>query len=249
MGLKRYRPTAMNALSSLLLLAGTAGASDSSAQRLAVVVPAHAGDLSRAVSSLDRWPQECSPVTQDNVDLVLYYAEGEEDSGPSTALDAITASAGRCFSNTRLIYANLNEEVSPRVRTAARETHAPWARKQTRTGELKGDWSAALVWAQFAPPGAQPRCALVTMIRDQKCCYLQRKTSDFFSVTTCSGKPHRLLLYMAHACACAQLVVVRFTTDSGRWFDTSGAALGISRGCPPRREKLEMIGGRQVIVR
>lgn len=142
MGLKRYRATGMKVLSSLLLFAGTAAASDSSAQRLAVVVPAHAGDLSRAVSALDRWPRECSPVTKDNVDLVLYYAEGEDDSGPTAALDEITTSAGRCFSNTRLVYANLNEEVSAQD-NRARDIHAP-GQEQARTGELKGDWPHCL---------------------------------------------------------------------------------------------------------
>ena len=128
MGLKRHRPTAMNLLSSLALLAGTAAAAadESASQRLAVIVPAHAGDLSRAVSALDRWPQACSPVTQQNVDLVLYYAEGEDDSGPSEALEGIAAGAGRCFESTKLVYANLNEEVS------LRKSAIRWRRSRNR---------------------------------------------------------------------------------------------------------------------
>lgn len=81
-------------------------------QRLAVVVPAYVGDLDRAVSSLGRWPSTCSPITQQNVDLVLYYAEGEEDAAAVDAAAAVIAeTAGRCFSNTRTVYAHLSEEV------------------------------------------------------------------------------------------------------------------------------------------
>lgn len=114
MGLKRRRPTAVSALSCLVLAGSALTASSSAAptpDRLAVVVPAHAGDLPRAVSALDQWPKSCSPVTQENVDLVLYYAEGEEDAGPAPALEAIASSAGRCFANTKLVYANLSDEV------------------------------------------------------------------------------------------------------------------------------------------
>lgn len=82
-------------------------------ERLAVVVPAYRGDLSKAVSSLERWPTSCSPVTLSNMDLVLYYAEGEEDSSTvAEAVDIISVSAGRCFSTTRVVYARLDEEVS-----------------------------------------------------------------------------------------------------------------------------------------
>ena len=85
---------------------------DGQQQRLAVVVPAYRGDLERAVSSLGRWPSSCSPVTEQNVDLVLYYAEGEEDSAAvKAAFDVIEASAGRCFSKTKTVFAHLAEEV------------------------------------------------------------------------------------------------------------------------------------------
>lgn len=81
-------------------------------QRLAVVVPAYVGDLDRAVSSLGRWPATCSSITQKNVDLVLYYAEGEEDAAAVDAAAAIVAeTAGRCFSKTQTVYAHLSEEV------------------------------------------------------------------------------------------------------------------------------------------
>lgn len=102
----------LRALSCLALASwAVASASASEAQRLAVVVPAHAGDLPRAVSALDRWPTTCSPVTKENVDLVLYYAEGEDDPEPATALETISSTAGRCFANTKLVYANLDAEV------------------------------------------------------------------------------------------------------------------------------------------
>ena len=125
---KRDRHAAMNALW-CLALAGLActtattttvaagehseitGSSESSQQRLGVIVPAHRGDLDRAISSLDRWPKKCSPVTQEKVDLVLYYAEGKDDIAAAAALPTITNSAGRCFANTRLVYANLDEDV------------------------------------------------------------------------------------------------------------------------------------------
>ena len=84
-------------------------------QRLAVVVPAHRGDLQRAVSSLSRWPTDCVPLTQRNVDLILYYAEGEEGGdagGAASVLPTIAATAGNCFASTKLVYASLNEEAS-----------------------------------------------------------------------------------------------------------------------------------------
>lgn len=83
--------------------------------RLAVVVPAYRGDLDRAVASLERWPTECSPLTLQNVDLVLYYAEGEEDRiAVEAAAGAVTESAGRCFANLRTVYAHLEKEVGRR---------------------------------------------------------------------------------------------------------------------------------------
>lgn len=82
-------------------------------QHLAVIVPVYRGDLSRSVSSLGRWPSTCSPLTERNADLVLYYAEGEEDAPAVTAaMETISETAGSCFANTRLVYAHLSEEVS-----------------------------------------------------------------------------------------------------------------------------------------
>lgn len=84
-------------------------------QHLAVVVPAYQGDLDRAVASLERWPTNCSPLTVENVDLVLYYAEGEEDrSVVEVAAGEIASTAGRCFANLRVVYAHLEKEVSER---------------------------------------------------------------------------------------------------------------------------------------
>ena len=85
---------------------------DDQEQHLAVIVPVYRGDLSRAVSSLERWPSTCSPLTEQNADLVLYYAEGEEDAPAVTAaLDTIRETAGNCFAETRLVYAHLSQEV------------------------------------------------------------------------------------------------------------------------------------------
>lgn len=111
----------LRALSCLALASwGISPSSAAEAQRLAVVVPAHAGDLQRAVSALDRWPTTCSPITQENVDLVLYYAEGDDDPEPSRALDTISSTAGRCFANTKLVFANLDAEVRRAIRQGAR---------------------------------------------------------------------------------------------------------------------------------
>lgn len=84
-------------------------------ERLAVVVPAYQGDLDRAVASLERWPTSCSSLTLQNVDLVLYYAEGETDrEAVEAASSAIAATAGNCFANLRTVYANLQEQVNER---------------------------------------------------------------------------------------------------------------------------------------
>lgn len=83
-----------------------------STRKLAVVVPVYRGDLLRAVSSLEQWPTSCSPVTQQNVDLVLYYAESEADNSATAATaETIAKSAGRCFSSTQTVHADLAEEV------------------------------------------------------------------------------------------------------------------------------------------
>lgn len=83
-------------------------------KRLAVIVPAHAGDLSRAIKSLEHWPKLCSSVTLEHADLVLYYAEGPDES-TANAIPTLQETGGRCFANTRVIYAKLNEEVRKRL--------------------------------------------------------------------------------------------------------------------------------------
>lgn len=79
-------------------------------KRLAVIVPAHAGDLPRAIKSLEHWPKLCSSVTLEHADLVLYYAEGPDES-TADVVPSLHESGGRCFANTRVVYANLDEEV------------------------------------------------------------------------------------------------------------------------------------------
>lgn len=103
----------VNALGSQSLRDPTPPSQEDPSKRLAVVVPAYRGDLDRAVSSLERWPANCSPTTEQQVDLVLYYAEGEEEDirAVTVAADSISKSAGRCFSKTRTVYAHLNKEV------------------------------------------------------------------------------------------------------------------------------------------
>lgn len=84
-----------------------------SSQRLAVVIPSYRGDPYRTVASFERWPTECSPVTLEKMDIVLYYAKGEEDNlSVIPAVKAISATAGRCLGKTRTLYANLDKEVS-----------------------------------------------------------------------------------------------------------------------------------------
>ena len=79
-------------------------------KQLAVVVPAHGGDLQKALTSLKNWPTNCHPSTLANADLVLYYAGGAEDNA-AAVLPALAETGGRCFANTRLVLANLSEEV------------------------------------------------------------------------------------------------------------------------------------------
>lgn len=90
-----------------------------SPQALAVVVPAHSGDLQRAVASLARWPTACSPVTLKHVELVLYYAEGPDDNTWSDDIIAeLAQTGGRCFARTSAIFGNLTEEVRSTVQGA-----------------------------------------------------------------------------------------------------------------------------------
>lgn len=85
-------------------------------KKLAVVVPTHGGDLSRAVSSISRWPTTCSPVTRDYVDLVLYFAQGPEHASWSPeVITSLTRTGGRCFAKTRAVFGHLTDEVSDSV--------------------------------------------------------------------------------------------------------------------------------------
>lgn len=86
-----------------------------SAPKLAVIVPAHGGDLSRALASLSRWPTKCSDITVHHVELVLYYAGGADDERWSDGvLAALEQTGGKCFAHTSVLFGNLTDEVSQR---------------------------------------------------------------------------------------------------------------------------------------
>ena len=89
---------------------------EESGKRLAVIVPSHKGDLGKALSSLARWPTTCHPSTLRKTDLVLYYAGGEGD-GVSAVLPALAETGGRCFAETRLVLANLKDEVRKKIQS------------------------------------------------------------------------------------------------------------------------------------
>ena len=89
---------------------GGVSRAEESGKRLAVIVPSHRGDLGKALGSLARWPSTCHPSTRRKTDLVLYYAGGEEDN-VSLVLPALKETGGRCFAETRLVLANLRDEV------------------------------------------------------------------------------------------------------------------------------------------
>lgn len=115
-------------------------------KKLAVIVPAYAGDLSRVIASLARWPTKCSTVTLENADLVLYYAEGPSE----TTVDAqstLAGSAGRCFAETRVVYANLGEEVSEFPKSSA--TYCIWCNSQGMGGHGIGDGIAGVLRPEF----------------------------------------------------------------------------------------------------
>ncbi|CAM9131448.1 unnamed protein product, partial [Ectocarpus fasciculatus] len=116
-------------------------------QRLAVVVPAYKGDLDRAVASLGRWPTDCSSVTQQNVDLVLYYAEGEEDAASvDAATTALADSAGRCFSKTLTVYAHLSEEDDVYPRGPSVMFYKMFLDERTRSNFSEYDALAIIEW-------------------------------------------------------------------------------------------------------
>lgn len=81
-------------------------------RKLAVVVPAHGGDLSKALASLSRWPKVCSDVTLRHVELILYYAGGPDDERWSDeVVPALEQTGGRCFARTSALFGNLTDEV------------------------------------------------------------------------------------------------------------------------------------------
>eukprot|EP00903_Cladosiphon_okamuranus_P008109 g7816.t1 len=95
---------------SILVPALRASAGD---ELLAVVVPTYSGDLDLAVQSITNWPQPtiCSTLTKANTDLVLYYAGGQEDAEAVAAVvDTIAKTAGRCFAQTRTVFAELEKK-------------------------------------------------------------------------------------------------------------------------------------------
>lgn len=94
---------------------GLVHGSTANGERLAVVVPVHEGDISRALSSLERWPSACSSITLSNVDLVLYKAEAPDGTSGSI-LSALRRAAGGCFAHTKVVYGDLGDEVSVYVR-------------------------------------------------------------------------------------------------------------------------------------
>lgn len=75
---------------------------------LAVVVPMHGGDVARAMESMKKWPATCSSDTLRAVDLILYHAEYVEE---NDLLAWLPFEASRCFRRTKVVNANLTEEV------------------------------------------------------------------------------------------------------------------------------------------
>lgn len=88
---------------------------DNSAPRklLAVVVPTHAGDIQEAVVALSRWPTVCSVITRHRMQLVVYYSGNVGDGAWSEdVIPTIAQTGGGCFERTRVIFADLDEEVN-----------------------------------------------------------------------------------------------------------------------------------------
>lgn len=88
----------------------TATGAQERGRRLAIVVPCNTGDVLEASASLAKWPSKCHSITRANTDLIMYYAGGEVDH-VAMLLPALVQSAGRCFASTRLVHANLRDEV------------------------------------------------------------------------------------------------------------------------------------------
>ena len=83
-----------------------------SSHRLAVVVPTHLGQYSRTLASLSRWPSQSCSAKSRHMELVLYFADNAEGANWSDEdLSLLTATAGTCFDQTSVIFANLSPEV------------------------------------------------------------------------------------------------------------------------------------------
>lgn len=79
---------------------------------LAVVVPIHSGDITRAFVALGRWPTTCYHNTLANVDLIVYHADYPRE---AELLPLVPERASRCFRSTRIINANLSPEVGQSI--------------------------------------------------------------------------------------------------------------------------------------
>lgn len=80
--------------------------------RLAVLVPVYKHDVDKALASLALWPTVCWPESLSSMDLVLYKAEGEDEETSLSLAKSLEATGGKCFANTKVVYANMDEKVS-----------------------------------------------------------------------------------------------------------------------------------------
>lgn len=104
-------------------------------RKLAVMVPAHGGDLRKALKSLSAWPKACSQTTLRHVDLILYYAGSDDDEGwDDSVLPELERTGGRCFLRTSVIFGNLNAEVRARSKPHLLATLHPSQRTTTQLG-------------------------------------------------------------------------------------------------------------------
>lgn len=81
-------------------------------RKMAIVVPMYAGDLEEAVVALSAWPNTCSTQSLQYMELVVYFAGGEnEEKWSDDVLLAVEETGGRCFLRTRAVFAHLEEKV------------------------------------------------------------------------------------------------------------------------------------------
>lgn len=82
-------------------------------RKLGVVVPTHPGDLEEAVEALSSWPNVCSAVSLHRMELVLYYSGRRGDGVWSEqAISTVKKTGGRCFERTKVVFADLDKEVT-----------------------------------------------------------------------------------------------------------------------------------------